>query len=66
MDGGADGPGLAETVLAVDRRFTDECRAIVRRMFPPSRGVDPRFLDIGHDFAFVVMDGIACSGSCPE
>ena len=52
-------PELAATVIAVERRFTEETRALFRELFPADPGVDPSFYDIARDFAFAVMQGVA-------
>jgi AcrR family transcriptional regulator len=59
-------PELATTVVAMERRFTTETRAIFAEMFPPEPGADPVFLDIGRDFAFAVMTGVALQRLFPH
>jgi len=52
-------PRLAARLVAVERRFTAETRAMFMEMFPPEPGADPVFSDIARDFAFAVMTGVA-------
>ena len=52
-------PELAETVVAVDRRFSAASQALFLEIFPPRPDVDPRIYEIGRDFAFSVMSGVA-------
>jgi AcrR family transcriptional regulator len=59
-------PELATTVVAMERRFTAETREMFAEMFPPEPGADPVFLDIGRDFAFAVMTGVALQRLFPH
>jgi AcrR family transcriptional regulator len=52
-------PELAKTVVAVERRFTAETRTLFSELFPDETGADPLLRDIGRDFAFAVMQGVA-------
>jgi AcrR family transcriptional regulator len=52
-------PELAVTVVAVERRFTAESRALFSELFPAQAGGDGVFHDLGRDLAFAVMSGVA-------
>lgn len=52
-------PELAETVLAVERRFTEETRVMFTQLFPGEADEGSALEDIGRDFAFAVMCGVA-------
>ena len=59
-------PALARTVVAMERRFTAETRAMFLEMFPAETGTDPFLYDIGRDFAFAVMTGVALQRLFPH
>ena len=59
-------PALARTVVAMERRFTAETRAMFLEMFPAETGTDPILYDIGRDFAFAVMTGVALQRLFPH
>lgn len=59
-------PELAATVIAVERRFTAETRAIFTEMFPAEPGADALVYDIARDFAFAVMSGVALQRLFPH
>jgi AcrR family transcriptional regulator len=59
-------PELAATVAAMDRRFTVESRAMFLEMFPAEVGADPALFDIGRDFAFALMTGVALQRLVPR
>jgi AcrR family transcriptional regulator len=59
-------PALAAALVAVERRFTEESRAMFTDMFPVEPGDDPAFYDIGRDFAFAVMTGVALQRLFPH
>jgi AcrR family transcriptional regulator len=49
---------LARAVIAMDRRFDAKTSAVFAAMFP-SVEADDVFQEIGRDFAFALMDGVA-------
>jgi len=51
-------PELAAAVAAMDERFTAESRALFVELYPGDAG-SPALFDIGRDFAFALMEGIA-------
>lgn len=59
-------PELAAAIVAMDVRFTDESRALFLEMFPPEAGADPALFDIGRDFAFALMTGVALQRLVPR
>ena len=59
-------PELAAAVVAMDVRFTDESRAMFLELFPPEAGGDPALFDIGRDFAFALMTGVALQRLVPR
>ncbi|MDQ1520182.1 MAG: hypothetical protein QOI55_1255 [Actinomycetota bacterium] len=59
-------PELAEAVVAVERRFTVDSRALFLEMFPPEDGGDAALFDIGRDFAFALMTGVALQRLVPR
>ena len=59
-------PELAATVLAVERRFTAETRAMFTEMFPAEPGADPLLYGIARDFAFAVVTGVAMQRLFPH
>jgi AcrR family transcriptional regulator len=59
-------PELAAAVIAMDVRFTDESRAMFLELFPPEDGLDPMLYDIGRDFAFALMTGVALQRLVPR
>lgn len=54
---------LAEAVLEMDRRFDEVSRAAFLELFPEA---DAAFADIGRDFAFALMNGVAVVGLNPH
>ena len=59
-------PELAATVVAMEVRFTDESRALFVELFRPEAGGDPALFDIGRDFAFALMTGVALQRLVPR
>jgi AcrR family transcriptional regulator len=59
-------PELAAAVVAVERRFTAETRTMFAELFPEETGADPLVRDIGRDFAFAVMGGVALQRLFPH
>lgn len=59
-------PELAASVVAVERRFTDETRAMFAEMFPAEPGADPLVSGIARDFVFAVMTGVAMQRLFPH
>jgi AcrR family transcriptional regulator len=59
-------PELAATILAVEERFTHDSRALFLEMFPPEAGGDAALYDIGRDFAFALMTGVALQRLVPR
>jgi AcrR family transcriptional regulator len=59
-------PELAATVIAVERRFTAETRAMFTEMFPAGPGADALLYDIARDFAFAVVGGVALQRLLPH
>lgn len=59
-------PELARTVVAVERRFTAETRTMFGELFPSQTGADALLHDIGRDFAFAVMTGVALQRLFPH
>ena len=57
---------LAAAVVAMDERFTVESRAMFLEMFPVEVGNDPTLYDIGRDFAFALMEGVALQRLVPR
>jgi AcrR family transcriptional regulator len=57
---------VADAVVAMDVRFTDESRALVRELFPFDGGGDSVLYDIGRDFAFALMTGVALQRLVPR
>jgi hypothetical protein len=58
-------PALATAVVAMDRRFDEESQAKFREVFPGVAS-DSAFADIGRDFAFALMNGVALVGLIPH
>jgi AcrR family transcriptional regulator len=52
-------PELAATVVAVERRFTEETRTMFVELFPAQPGADPELYAIARDFAFALVQGVA-------
>lgn len=52
-------PELAATILAVERRFTEQTREMFRTLLPAEGGAGSPLEDIGRDLAFAVMQGVA-------
>lgn len=59
-------PELAATVVAVERRFTEETRTMFSELFPSETAADTLLNDIGRDFAFAVMQGVALQRLFPH
>jgi len=59
-------PALAAAVIEMDVRFTEETRARFVAAFPPAEDDDPMLYDIGRDFAFAVMEGVALQRLVPR
>ncbi|MDQ6852712.1 MAG: TetR family transcriptional regulator [Actinomycetota bacterium] len=59
-------PELAGAVAAMDQRFTVESRAMFLEMFPAEVGADPVLFEIGRDFAFALMTGVALQRLVPR
>jgi hypothetical protein len=59
-------PELARTVIAVERRFTAETRTMFTELLPDQTGADALLHDIGRDFAFAVMTGVALQRLFPH
>jgi AcrR family transcriptional regulator len=59
-------PELSRTVVDMDRRFTVETRAMFLEMVPPEVAVDPTLADIGRNFAFALMTGLALQRLVPR
>jgi AcrR family transcriptional regulator len=57
---------LAKVVTAMDVRFTEESRAMVLELYPPDAGLDPLLADIGRDFTFALMTGVALQRLVPR
>lgn len=52
-------PELAATMLAVERRFTEQTSEMFRALLPAQSGAGTPLEDIGRDLAFAVMQGVA-------
>jgi AcrR family transcriptional regulator len=59
-------PELAATIIDTDVRFTDETRAMFLELFPAAGSEDPALFDIGRDFAFALMTGVALQRLVPR
>jgi AcrR family transcriptional regulator len=59
-------PELAAKVLDVERRFTEETRAMFADLFPEETPSGTLLHEIGRDFAFAVMTGVALQRLHPE
>ena len=59
-------PELARSVVAVERRLTEETRTMFSELFPAQTGADVLLHDIGRDFAFAVMTGVALQRLFPH
>jgi AcrR family transcriptional regulator len=59
-------PELAAAVIDMDVRFTDESRSLFLEMFPEEIDRDPMLYDIGRDFAFALMTGVALQRLVPR
>ena len=57
---------LSAAVAEMDVRFTDESRALFLTMFPPAEDDDPMLSDIGRDFAFALLTGVALQRLVPR
>ena len=59
-------PELAAAVVAVERRFTSDTRTMFAELFPEQTSADALVRDIGRDFAFAVMGGVALQRLFPH
>lgn len=59
-------PELAAAVVTMDERFTQESRALFLELFPNETGADAVLYDIGRDFAFALMSGVAMQRLVPR
>ena len=61
-------PELATAVIAMDERFTEESRALFVELFPAEADAvrDSMLFDIGRDFAFALMTGVALQRLVPR
>jgi AcrR family transcriptional regulator len=59
-------PELAAAVVAVERRFTSETRTMFAELFPQQTSADALLRDIGRDFAFALMGGVALQRLFPH
>jgi AcrR family transcriptional regulator len=59
-------PALAASVIEMDVRFTEESRAMFVELFPSVVEIAPALLDIGRDFAFAMMTGVALQRLVPR
>jgi AcrR family transcriptional regulator len=59
-------PELATTVLDVEARFTAETRTTFAELFPEEAAAGTRLGDIGRDFAFALMTGVALQRLHPK
>ena len=57
---------LRVAVVDMDRRCSEESRAIFTELFPPEAGVDPGFYEAARVFAYAVMDGLALQRLVPH
>jgi AcrR family transcriptional regulator len=59
-------PELALVVVDVERRFTEETRALFAELFPEETRSGTLLNEIGRDFAFAVMGGVALQRLHPD
>jgi AcrR family transcriptional regulator len=59
-------PELAARVLDVEARFTAETRTMFAELFPEATATGTPLHDIGRDFAFALMTGVALQRLHPE
>lgn len=59
-------PDLAEALIESDRRFIAESREVYTELVLSDPGRDPEFDDLGRDFAFALMDGMAFQRLVPR
>ena len=59
-------PELAAAVVEMDERFTVESRAMFLDLFADEVAAEPTLFDIGRDFAFAVMEGVALQRLVPR
>jgi BetI-type transcriptional repressor, C-terminal len=57
---------LAAAMTETDRRFTDESRLMFLEVVADLGSFDPQALEMGRDFAFAVMTGIALQRLVPR
>lgn len=59
-------PALAAAVAAIDERFTTESRAMFLELYPAEAEASSALFDIGRDFAFALMEGVALQRFVPR
>ena len=59
-------PELASSVIAMDEKFTADSRALFVELFPEEAGAQSALYDIGRDFAFALMTGVALQRLVPR
>jgi AcrR family transcriptional regulator len=59
-------PELAKPVAAMDERFTAETRAMFLEVYAEEAEASAALFDIGRDFAFAVMEGVALQRLVPR
>ena len=59
-------PALAAAVAAIDERFTTESRAMFLKLYPAEAEASSALFDIGRDFAFALMEGVALQRFVPR
>ncbi|MGZ4754108.1 MAG: TetR/AcrR family transcriptional regulator [Acidimicrobiia bacterium] len=59
-------PELARAITAMEQRFTIESSAMFLELFPPEEGGDPALFEIGRDFVFALMTGVAFQRLVPR
>ncbi|MGZ6969274.1 MAG: TetR/AcrR family transcriptional regulator [Acidimicrobiia bacterium] len=59
-------PELARVTTAMEQRFTIESSAMFLELFPPEEGGDPALFEIGRDFVFALMTGVAFQRLVPR
>ncbi len=59
-------PALARAVAAMDERFTAETRAMLVELYADQVEASAALLDIGRDFAFALMEGVALQRLVPR
>jgi AcrR family transcriptional regulator len=56
-------PELRQVVLTMDAKMREQSHAIYAEMYPDAEPEDFRFQELGHDFAFAYLDGVAFNAS---